>query len=227
MLNLSERWQKTYPQAHVGLLALKSAVVSEDLSAFNQAKKDLESDLRRRYAGYDREQLKAHPLLAAYDAYYSEFRKTYHVLLQLETVIFKDQPISAPSPLVEAMFMAELENLLLTAGHDRDFVKGPLLADVAAGDEVYQRLGGHLQQTKPRDMMIKDGKGILSTVIYGPDHRTRIRPGTENLIFTVYAPRGIDRECVQKHLTDIGRYVSLIAPHVARERLQVYPVGKT
>ncbi len=225
MLNLTERWQKTYPQAHVGLLVLKGAAVSEDLSTFIEEKRRLEGRLRGHYAGYDREGLKAHPTLAAYDAYYSAFRKTYHVLLQLETVVFKGKPISAPSPLVEGMFMAELENLLLTAGHDRDFVEGSLLADVAGGDEEYKRLGGQSQETKPCDMMILDEKGILSTVIYGPDHRTRIRPGTENLIFTVYAPQGVDCELVKKHLADIECYVSLLAPDVERELLQVYPWG--
>lgn len=223
MLNLSERWRKTYPQAHVGLLALKGAAVSEDLSAFVEEKRALERRLQEQFAGYDREALKAHPTLAAYDAFYSEFRKTYHVLLQLETVVFKNKPISAPSPLVEAMFMAELENLLLTAGHDWDFVEGSLLADVAAGDEEYQKLGGQPQETKPGDMLIRDEVGILSTVIYGPDHRTRIRPNTINVIFTVYAPQGVDRELIKKHLADVERYVSLLAPGVERALLRVYP----
>ncbi|MFO8036581.1 MAG: hypothetical protein R6U57_08170 [Anaerolineales bacterium] len=125
MLNLSEGWRKTYPEAYVGLLALKGAVASEDLFSFVEEKRALEGRLRERYAGYDREGLKAHPTLAAYDAYYSEFRKTDHILPQLETVVFKKKPISAPSPLVEAMFIAGLEYLLLAVGHDRDFGGDP------------------------------------------------------------------------------------------------------
>ena len=225
MLNLSPRWLETYPEAHVGLLALHVAGDVEDRSAFQQAKEALEARLRERYAGYDRERFRNHPTLAAYDAYYSRFRKTYHVLLQLKTVVFKERPISAPSPLVEAMFMAELDHLLLTAGHDLDCIEGNVVADVAGGEEEYERLGGKRQRTKSQDMMIRDEAGILSTVIYGPDQRTRIRPGTSRALFTTYAPRGIDPESIRKHLTDIEGYVALLTKEVRREQLQVCPPG--
>lgn len=39
--------------------------------------------------------------------------------------------------LVEAMFIAELKNLLLTAGHDLDAVELPLKLDIARGGERY------------------------------------------------------------------------------------------
>ena len=225
MLKISPRFIETYPQAHIGVLVLKGTGQPVSLDAFAEERQTLEERLRQRYTGYDREQLKAHPALAAYDAYYSQFRKTYHVLLQLETVIFKGEPISAPSPLVEAMFMAELEHLLLTAGHDLAYVEGQITTDVASGEEQYKRLGGQQQSVKAGDMLIRDERGILSTVIYGPDQRTRIRSGTERGLFTVYAPRGIDPEKVREHLRDIERYVALQAKDLTREVLQVYPTG--
>ena len=63
-------------------------------------------------------------MIQAYAAYYERFNKTYHVQLQLESVALKGKSIPRVSALVEAMFMAELENLLLTAGHDLDVVQG-------------------------------------------------------------------------------------------------------
>lgn len=225
MINIDRRFIETYPKAHLGLLVLKDAGITEDLGVFKEERKALEQQLRERFAGYDRGRLKQLPALAAYDNYYSQFRKTYHVLLQLETVIFKGKTISAPSPLVEAMFMAELDHLLLTAGHDLDFVEGELSAGVASGEEEYERLGGRRQATKAGDMLIRDERGILSTVIYGPDQRTRIRAGTERVLFTTYAPRGINPEQVREHLQDIERYVSLQARDLKREVLRVYPTG--
>jgi hypothetical protein len=50
--------------------------------------------------------------IKTYHDYYKRFKKTYHILLQLESIVFKNKSIPKVSSLVEAMFMAELKNLL-------------------------------------------------------------------------------------------------------------------
>jgi len=223
MLHVSEQWKKTYPGSTVGVLVLRGIDNSQRPTYFLEARRELETRLRERYAGYDREQLKTDPVLSIYGDYYAEFRKTYHILLQLETVAFEGKPISGPSPLVEAMFMAELDNKLLTAGHDLNHVQGELLAELASEKEVYIGLGDRERNAKAKDMLIRDEKGILSSVIYGPDHRTRIRENTTDAIFTVYSPAGISRNYLREHLRDIERYVSLIDSGIRRDHLQIYP----
>lgn len=223
MLTVSDRWRERYPDAHVGVLALKGVASTGPRDELAEAREALAIELRSRYAGYDRARLKAEPIMAAYDGYYRQFDKTYHVQLQLETVIFKEKPIAGPSPLVEAMFMAELKNLLLTAGHDLELVEGGLVADVASGEERYIRLGGREQLAKEDDMMISDDQGVLSTVLYGPDDRTQLRPSTSAAVFTVYAPAGVGPEQVQQHLLDIEHYASLVAPNLRRQDIAVKP----
>jgi hypothetical protein len=71
-------------------------------------------------------------------------------------------------------------------------------------------------------MMIADDEGILSSVIYGPDRRTQINTDTEQALFTVYAPPGIQEQAVYAHLQDIQAYVLLVAPQAEPELLQVY-----
>jgi DNA/RNA-binding domain of Phe-tRNA-synthetase-like protein len=127
--------------------------------------------------------------------------------------------------LVEVMFMAELEDLLLTAGHDMDALQLPLAIDVASGNERYIGLTGEEQSMKAGDMMISDRAGIISSVVYGPDQRTRITHGTENVLFTTYAPSGISHGAVRKHLQHIQSSVLLITPEAETEMLDVYPTG--
>ncbi len=223
MLRVSEQWKNTYPGSMVGVLVLRGINNRESPPYFLEARRELETRLRERYAGYNRQQLKTDPVLSVYGHYYAEFRKTYHLLLQLETVAFDGKPISGPSPLVEAMFMAELDNKLLTAGHDFKHVRGKLEAELASGEEVYTGLGNRRRRTKSGDMLIRDEEGILSSVIYGPDHRTRIREDTTDAIFTVYCPAGISRETLREHLRDIERYGSLLAGEASRDLFQIYP----
>ena len=182
----------------------------------------LEAELRARFAGQDRLALLSHPILQAYDAYYRQFKKTYHVQLQLESILFKGKSIPSVAALVEAMFMAEVDNLLLTAGHDLDKLHLPLTLDVAKGTESYTLLRGEPQTPKAGDMMIVDSEGIISSIIYGPDQRTQITAETRNAVFTVYAPDGVSEEAVTHHLQEIQGYVQVIALDATVESLKVF-----
>jgi DNA/RNA-binding domain of Phe-tRNA-synthetase-like protein len=221
MFQLSNSWKAAYPDSHAGVLAMRDASNPVQHAELEKRKAALEDELRARFAGQDRAALLRHPVLQAYDAYYRRFKKTYHVQLQLESILFKGKSIPTVAALVEAMFMAEMDNLLLTAGHDLDSLHLPLTLDVANGTESYILLRGDLQTPKEGDMMILDGEGIISNILYGPDQRTQIAAGTRNVVFTVYAPAGITPEAIQHHLEEIRDNVLLIVPSAHVELLQV------
>jgi DNA/RNA-binding domain of Phe-tRNA-synthetase-like protein len=192
----------------------------------DQRKEELEGALRTHFAGYDRVAMRALPILRAYHTYYRQFKKTYHVQLQLESVVFKGKSIPRVAALVEAMFMAELKNMLLTAGHDLDVVETPAGIQVADGSERYVRLNGQDQGLKAGDMMIADTVGVISSVLYGPDRRTQIRPDTTQALFTVYAPPGIGKGAVEDHLQDLKANARVIAPDAEVMSLAVYGTGR-
>jgi DNA/RNA-binding domain of Phe-tRNA-synthetase-like protein len=219
MFVVSEAWKRDYPEAAVGVLAMGNVANPASHAEMDRLKEELEDQIRARFA--TQEELRALDRLQAYRAYYKRFKKTYHVQLQLESIAFKGKSIPRVAALVEAMFAAELKNLLLTAGHDLDIVEPPVTLDVAQGSERYVRINGQEQQLKAGDMFISDTQGVLSSVIYGPDQRAQIQPGTSRVLFTVYAPAGIAAGAVLQHLLDVEDYVRLIAPQAKTELLQV------
>jgi DNA/RNA-binding domain of Phe-tRNA-synthetase-like protein len=222
MLVASEAWRVAYPSAAVGLLAMHDVSNPQQHAGLQAQKRSLEVELREHYAGYDRAALKELPILNAYAEYYRQFKKTYHVQLQLESIAFQGKPLPTAGALVEAMFMAELEDHLLTAGHDLEAIELPLRIDVARGDERYVRLNGREQSLKAGDMYIADNQGILSSILYGPDQRTQIRPETRQVLFTTYAPPGIGDQAVRHHLETIRDNVHIIAPDATVVTLAVY-----
>jgi DNA/RNA-binding domain of Phe-tRNA-synthetase-like protein len=222
MFIVSERWKETYPGAAVGILAMGHVASPKHHPTLDREKEQLENELRSRFGNLDRAGLKALPVIQAYSSYYKSFKKTYYVLLQLESVVLKGKSIPRVVALVEAMFMAELKNQLLTAGHDLEALKPPVRIDVADGSENYTRINGQEQSPQPMDMFIADAQGIISTVLYGPDRRTRITSKTERVFFTVYAPPGIGEQGVYEHLQDVQANVLLIAPEAAIELMEVY-----
>lgn len=185
-------------------------------------KAELEEQLRARFSGQDRAAIASHPVLKVYGEYYKRFKKTYHVQLQLESIVLKGRSIPTVASLVECMFMAEVKNMLLTAGHDLDKLQLPLTLDVTDGTESYTVMHGVEQVVKAGDMMISDQGGIISNIIYGPDQRTQITESTRNVAFTVYVPAGIGEELIVQHLQDIRNYVLVIAPETELEIIDIY-----
>ena len=222
MLNVTNAWKSAFPGAAAGALVMDNVINPEHHPELEKRKVELEAALRTRYAGYDRAALAALPAIRAYEAHYKRFKKSYHVALQLESVVLKGKSLPGVAALVEAMFMAELEDLLLTAGHDLDQVQGEVTLDVSTGQEQYMLLRGQAQVLKPGDMLMSDTQGVISSVIYGPDQRTQITPATRRVLFTVYAPAGIGAPAVETHLQHIRDNVLLVAPGAEVTALNVY-----
>ncbi len=220
MLDVSGAWKAAYPGAAAGVLAMRNAANPDGHAELDKRNEQLEQHLRAQWA--DRSALRAHPRMQAYEAYFKRFKKSYHVFLQLESVALKGKPIPRVAALVEVMFMAELKNLLLTAVHDLAAIREPVRLDVAHGSERYVMLNGQERELKPGDMMMADGEGVISSVIYGPDSRTRVTPDTRQVVFAVYAPPGIGEEAVRRHLEDIRASVLLVAPAAQVEALEVH-----
>jgi DNA/RNA-binding domain of Phe-tRNA-synthetase-like protein len=232
ILTASPEWRAAYPGAVAGALVLSGASNPAGHPALEQRRADLEQAQRERYAGLDRPALARLPVLAAYARYYRRFDQTYHVLRQLESVL-KGRSRPGAAALVEAMFLAELDSLLLTAGHDLDALALPVRVDLARGGETYTTLRGEPAALRAGDMFMADASGqntpgIVSSILSGPDQRTAMNPATQAVMFTVYAPPGISAAPVAAHLDALAANVRLFAPEArvtARQVLEAPPAG--
>jgi DNA/RNA-binding domain of Phe-tRNA-synthetase-like protein len=222
MFTVSNTWKAAYPQAHAGILVMRGVTNPPQHAELEANKQRLQDELRNRFVGWDRNAIAALSSIQAYNAYYKPFKKSYHVQLQLESIVFKGKSLPNVAALVEAMFMAEIKNLLLTAGHDLDVLQPPVRLDVATGAEQYTLLRGTEQVTKAGDMFMADEAGIISSILYGPDQRTQITEKTRNAMFAVYAPDGISADAVRQHLNDIRENVLVVSPQAKVELLEAF-----
>ncbi len=207
---LTIKIKNTGAACSLGVLIMRGVDVVTDAAAFFRKKTQTEELLRIRYGGYGRDELKALHPMDVYIAYYKRFGSTYHVLPQLESII-KGREIPSVLPPVTAMFMGELKNMQLTAGHDLDVLQGALTLRRSSGGEEYTVLGGKVLKPVESDFLLADEKGIVSSILRGPDDRTAISAQTRNVLYTVYAPKGVDEGEVISHLRDIEASVRLYA----------------
>lgn len=205
----------------VGILVMENVQNLSSEDRLRVVRQELEDIIRSKYAGATRNELKSQHPMDTYVTYYKKFGYTYHVLQQLESVI-NGKPVPSGAPLVEAMFMAELKNMLLTAGHDLDRIVRPMSLQISSGNESFTTLSGHDVTTIPGDMMIVDQSGVLSSILRGPDSRTAITAQTTRVIYTVYAPFGVEEPLVYEHMRDIESYVRMFSENDVTSWNQVF-----
>lgn len=209
---VTPEWYTSFPGGAVAVLALDGVTNTSNNPALDEEKGGLETDLRQRFGHLTRPELRSQPALGAYSSYYRRFDKTYHVQLQLESVVLKGKPIGSVTALVETMFMAELKNHLLTAVHDLATVEPPLRIDYAAEPTPYTLFTGQEGALRPGDMYMADAQGVICSIIYGQDLRTRVMPETTSALFVTYVPPGIELALVEQHQDDLTRYARLVSP---------------
>jgi DNA/RNA-binding domain of Phe-tRNA-synthetase-like protein len=222
LLDVSQAWIDGQRGASVGILAIEGVANPSHHAGLSRRADEIESELRSRFAGLSREQFRAVDPLPAYAGYYKRFGQRYHVAMQLESIVFKEKRIPRVASLVEAMFMAELRSLILTAGHDLGQLTLPIRLDVGTGAERYPMPGGGDTAVKPGDQYTADDAGVLSAVITGPADRARITSETTAVVFVCYAPAGVAPESVAAHLDEIRENVQIVIPDaVTRHRTVV------
>lgn len=223
MINVSDAWKSAFPGTHFAFLAMEEVENSPEHQGIDVFKASLEKDLRSKWGGKGRSDLKSVHPFSAYEAYFRKFGQGYPVLHQLESVALKGKPILSPSALVSCMFMAELKNGILTAGHALDRCVAPFLLDVARGTEIYKVLGGREKKLLQGDMFLSDRDGILSSVLHGPDDRTFVTLQTGRVLFCCYGVPSVTETELSCHLEEIERLVRILSPSSKRTELAVLP----
>ena len=214
MLSISatDEWRTVHTGAIIGLLELSLAESPSASRDLDHRKREIEARLRTRYHGFTRQDFLSLPVMSAYERYYKQFNKTYHVQLQIESIVGKGKDLPSISPLVDANFMAEMETLVLTAGHDVAKLHEPVWIDVSREGDLLIQMNGTSKAIRPRDMIMQDGQGISCSIIYGQDNRSSITDLTSHVLYVAYAPKGVPTEAVEMQLQKIEENVRLFSP---------------
>jgi DNA/RNA-binding domain of Phe-tRNA-synthetase-like protein len=220
MLSISatDAWRNAHPGATIGLLEL-SGVEHAGASALEARKRETEAHLRERYHNFTRQDFLALPVMAAYEQYYRHFNKTYHVQLQVESIVLKGKNLPDVSPLVDANFSAEVETFILTAGHDVEKLRGVVAIDASIEGDQMTLMSGASKVIYAGDMIMRDDDGICCSIIYGQDNRSPISPATSRVLYVAYAPAGVAADLVESHLRKIADNVRIISPTAVVEQL--------
>jgi len=211
-ISATHEWRTFHPGAIIGLLEVSAVVNANSSPELNERKRDTEVRLRERYQGFTRQDFLSLPIMAAYERYYKRFDKTYHVQLQLESIVLKGKNLPDISPLVDSNFVAEVETFVLTAGHDVAKLHEPIFMDISREGDSITQMNGTSKLIRAGDMIMKDAQGICCSILYGQDNRSPISAQTSHVLYVSYAPAGVGTETVEQQLQRIEENIRLFSP---------------
>ena len=104
--------------------------------------------LREKYADYDRKTLFGENV---YFRFFKKFKKTYPVMMQLESFLLKGRPFPMENPVTAIPFLVELETQILSGTHDVDDVHGTVRLFAGTEKAPFAGLRGEEVHTYPGD----------------------------------------------------------------------------
>ena len=105
---------------HLAILEVKYTDEAEwDVEAFNALKESELQKIREEGADYDRETwFRQEP----YFRYFRKFKKTYPVMMQVESFLLKGKPFPEGNYVNAVAFLTELKTRCLLGSHDADMI---------------------------------------------------------------------------------------------------------
>lgn len=200
-LSIDQNLKSVYPDLKVSIFEVRTKNKLELNQILIKKKIELENTIRENYK--DTERLDR---IIRYNSFYKKFDSKVPMEFQIKSVI-ENRGIPLVNPAVTCMFMAELKNIILTAGHDLDKLGKKIEVFCSDGKEEYIKINGKQQRLKKDDIFASDDEGIISSVLFGPDSRTKITEQTKNFMFMCYCPFEISENEVRNHMQDIIDYL--------------------
>jgi DNA/RNA-binding domain of Phe-tRNA-synthetase-like protein len=221
MISATDEWRTIHSGAIIGLLEISGVMNVHASLELDRQKRKTEAILRERYRGFTRQDFLSLPVMSAYEQYYKKFNKTYHVQLQVESIVLKGKDLPDVSPLVDSNFVAEVETFVLTAGHDVANLHGLISIDVSREEDQISQMNGTTRSIHAGDMIMRDAIGVSCSIIYGQDNRSPISSETSHVLYVAYAPPSVSAEAVNLQLQKIEENIRLFAPSCIVERHQL------
>ncbi len=204
-----------FPNIKVATLEVKNVLPKKHDARLRNPKRELEEFIKEHY-----QDVAKLDVINQYNQFFKKFGKTYPIKYQIQSIL-KGKELYSTFNVVECMYLSELRYHFLTAGHDLDKLETSLETKQTDGTEKYVKINGKEQQLKAGDIISIDAKGIISSVLFGPDHRTRITEDTRNCLFFSYFPYGEKETHIRLHFQEISNNLSIISDELIVEDPQI------
>lgn len=169
---------------HIGIVDVRYPDRSEwDIPGFEAYKESELEAVRTAGRDYDRETVfRQDP----YFRYFRKFKKSYPVMMQVESFLLKGRPFPEGSYINAVAFLTELKTHILLGTHDVDRIEGDIVFYNETAKTPFCGMLNPDSHSYPKDITGRDDQGIIISMIAGADARTCIHDDTSHVIYLIF-----------------------------------------
>ncbi len=180
-----------------------------NVAAFRTLVQEELDRLRQMYTEYDRKAVFGDN---PYVRFFKKFKKTYPVLMQFESVMFKGRSFPEFNPVSEVAFLMEIVTYVLSGAHDINQIQGSVELYSAVRKEEFPGLRGVPFHTYPGDFCGRDSEGIIFSLIAGADERTCAKQDSTHIMYPVFGTPDLDETVIRNAMDVLVRYIRVLSP---------------
>lgn len=188
-----------------------------DAAGFYDEAERVIARLRETYRDYDRKAVFGEQ---PYSRFFKKFKKTYPVMLQFESCLFKGRPFPRENPVTGVPFLAELSTLVLMGTHDLDRVRGQIRLTSGTEKTPFSGLFGEAH-TYANDVVGRDDEGIIFSMIAGADDRTCAHPESRHVFYPVFGVPGRSADELKRAQETVSGFARILSPDARIETLMI------
>lgn len=153
-----------------------------------------------------------------YFRYFRKFKKTYPVMMQVESVLLKGRPFPEGEYINAVAFLTELKTHVLLGTHDVDRIEGDCVFYSDTEKTPFHGMFHPDVHTYPGDITGRDDKDIIISMISGADAKTCIHEDTNHVIYIIFGVPGQDPAEFEPVADQVVKYVTTLAPSAVISR---------
>lgn len=189
-----------------------------DPEAFEALKEAELAEIRSRFgasadgsaaAAYDRKEVFGEN---PYYRYFKKYKKSYPVMMQLESFLLKGRPFPSGNPVNEIAFLAELKTQILLGSHDIDRIEGDMTLFCGTEKTDFPGMRGDMIHIYPGDVSARDERDIILSMIAGADNRTYITEDSRNIAYIFFGTDKTPEDQFDRMTELLSRYIHTLAP---------------
>jgi len=192
-LTITDAYRKRFPHLAFGIGTVQSCTYFEKSESFKLYKRELLRKMRRKANLVQLEERINH-----YDQFFKEWGYLCPLPGHFKRTIEMGFPII--NLYIDTHIIAEMCHGILMAIQDLDRFKGEWKLDLAQEGETFQGVSGKMIRCKEDEIVLRDKEGIVCSLFQGPDFKTRVEPGSKNIVIYIFTAPGIQEEPVSDAL---------------------------
>ena len=202
-ITITQKLLDKYPFARFVALSAQDLNNKKTDNKLETEKRKVETYIKSKFEKFEDE-------IKRKSVFFKNYNKSFPIEYQLKT-ISKGKKIPTDSLLKDLFFMTELKNCVIMSVQDMSKLKKNLVFDLSPGDEDFIYMDGKKLKTKKDDIVLRQGKEVIISHLYGAGKSTLVDDKTKDALFIIWSDVELSDNNIDDVYKDLDKYLKIIS----------------